>query len=111
MMHNASKPTTAASTMVFANELHDGAVILEKCGGWSVPSARYLLCSTDATVHEVGRQHRLTIWRHRNDLGHRSARARTARGRFTTAIVVDEDGNQQPWRASQNAPIRIEVRS
>lgn len=74
--------------IIFADELTMGNVILDACTG--------VIGCASATTHEPGvRIHERTV-----------LRARTRDG-LTSAIVLDEDGNQQPYQTNSINPVAI----
>lgn len=85
---------TPATQVVFADTLAKGSVIVEQCEGRSF-NGTYLLCTTEATTHRSGEAHHLAV----SDL-------RVANG-SVNAIVVDEDGEQQPWHVAANRAVRV----
>lgn len=87
--------------MVFADELTEGMVLVDRCGGYQDSFSKGLVldCRIDATSHGSGKTHQRVI--------HRLRRPERGMG-LPSAVVVDEDGNQQPWRApSRDEPVRV----
>jgi hypothetical protein len=81
--------STPDTRLIFPDELEPGTAIIEKCAGSEH-------CEFGST-HEPGRRHELTVLRKRAQPG----------GPGTSAIVIDEDGQQLPWSQADCLPVRI----
>jgi hypothetical protein len=77
------------SRVIFADEIQPGTVILERCSG--------RMCTRPATNHHEDRPHEFTVLRRRISEG------------VVNAIVLDEDGEQQPWGMSGNITVRVRL--
>lgn len=81
--------TTTDTRVIFADELQAGTVVIQDCG---------IGCTALATKHHPGTPHEFTV-----------LRARRGDDRVVNAIVLDEDGGQQPWARNPEIAIRIRV--
>ena len=86
----------ADTRLIFSDELRDGMTVLSECGGMS-PITAHALCTVEATTHPGhGHYHELTVIRLRGE-------------HVRNAIVVDEDGNQQPFYCLANETLRVRL--